>query len=678
MWKVTVDKDKENLFEQPSEADPQVYDDDAEPSSTPPPPPTPPAPEQRKDEPSWAKNPQLKVKIEQEAGGDIYDEEKFKPEPSKYIVAEGKARGVRRKKSSRHRPPQHVARVRESREQSTHISYRRTSRARRKRRHWTFKLAVLVLFALLAFVTYEHRFSIQMLSAPLLQRIFHLGKQKIGQRAEEKSGITAISDYNETQQAPLTLADMDCHQLMPRVGRSNNVTKLELETQFAVAECYYLRGDYADSYRVLQKNEQQLQGEPLLLYTILLLKRRDFSTATKLLQSKCNPLGQNRHFFPCLAQALQRFVQSGRITFSSVPTATESRSSYSAIAWMLLALQRGEYRISSESMIKAAISGVNSNRLVALSYVYETLMRHTYRYGSKNEVAELQEVAAQNLRDEHSAASWWVRFLARIKLAETGKRELLHVISSKENLTRMYDNLDFLTIVGIESIRLGYTEALGTLLNKLWQYQRHTWSSAAKEALRFIDQWKIRINLANDHNRSVIKNMKIYANNYGQDYFYCFFRGITMMSMIGKSGKYDAPIALISRSMSRHASWENNYAYAVALLKGSKASQLIKHMTKLTNMAVTPAQKNWLFLLKAEVKISTGKYNDAITDLRNHINSYPQSFTAHRLLTAAFMRANKHKEAGVVRKAYERLQKNVPYYNTPEGMTSPIGPFAFL
>ena len=439
-----------------------------------------------------------------------------------------------------------------------------------------------------------------------------------------------------------------------------------------------MRGDYLQSYRLLQKNEQQLRDESLLLYTILLLKRRQFRAVRGLLQGKCVRPDKSEQFFACLAQGLLHMMQLRQVSFIVEPSIMHQDNPYSAIAWLLQALRYRTYDTSSDYVMRATSAGVRSNRRVALSYVYETLMRFTYQRDSTEQLNKLRALTVQKLRNEHAAASWWVRFLTKLRVEEVKKREVLHAISSKDNFSRMYDNFDFLNIIGIESIYLGYSEALEIVINRIGQYQRRTWNAEAREAIQFLEQWKTRILVARKHHRDVIKSLKNYANNYGKDYFYCFFRGIALMNMMGKSGAYKSPTALLSHSLSLRDSWDNNYAYALALLKSGKAAPLANHMGKLTRMATTPVRKKWLFLLRAEIKISSGKHDAAIAALRGYIAKHSHSFTAHRLLVAAYMRANRRQEAIVVRKAYDRLQKRVPYYSTTEGMSYPLGPFALL
>ena len=625
----------------------------------------------------WLHTPERKV-VSGEEADDGYHEEELKIEPSKYSITDHEQGVFKRRKLPR-RHAHKVIKAQDPQSKRSHISSRRVGKKhRRKQKHWSLRITMILLPTMLSILVYQHLNIIQTLSEPLLGKIDKLVKRQRSGGDKGKSYITALSDADDAQQTPLTLAEMDCHDLIPRAKKISNMRGLEFEAQFAIAECYYLRGNYVDSYLLLHKNKQRLYDESLLLYTILLLKRRQFRAVTTLVRNKCQRVGGERSFFPCLAQALQRLVQSGDIAFNIEPGSAHRHNPYSAIAWMLLALRNRTYHVNSEHLSQAITVGKRSNRRVALSYVYETLMRYAYRYGSKESVEELLEMAMQDLHDEHAAASWWTHYIARIRLAETRKRENLHIISNKDNQARMYNNLDFLSIIGMESIRLSYSDALGTIFNRIWQYQKRTWGAAAKESLRFIDQWKIRIKLSNAHDRDAVKNMKVYANNYGQDYFYCFFRGIATMNMTGKSGKRASPTALISRSLSLHDSWETNYAYALVLMKGGKDARFAKHMHKLKSLAITPVHKNWLFLLRAEIKISTGKHDAAIADLRNYISTHTQSFAAHRLLASAYISANKRKEAGVVRMDYDRLQKSVPYYSTEEGMTSPVGPFALL
>ncbi len=565
--------------------------------------------------------------------------------------------------------------ARRSRRARSHAVHYRTKKVNSP---WFFKMSIVLLPAMLLFLSYEHRSFIDIYFYRLLDETHQLVTGKI-ERAKNKSEITAVSDIKDSTYVvqPTSLAEVSCRALRSQT-KEQNILELEFEVQFATAECHYLRGDYVGSYGLLHKNIDKLHDESLLLYTILLLKRKQFSEVTSFLKNKCQHVGGGSSFFPCLAQALLHLYKSGNITFDLVPSVAHENNSYSAIAWLLLALRDKTYTVSDSYLNKANTVGGRSNRRVALSYVYETLMRHIYLHGNRKNAEELLRLTTLELSDEHAAASWWVHFLARLKLTEKSKRLAWQTISSKSSLVHLYNNFDSLRIVGTESIRIGHSGALHAVLNKVSKNQRDTWGTSAKESMRFLERWKIRLGMANSRNRSLIKNIKKYAINYGEDYFYCFFMGVATLNRIGRSGDYTHSTKLISRSMLLHDSWETNYAYALMLLRGKQSTQLTNHMRKLERITITSAHKNWLFLLRAEIKINTGKHDAATADLRHHISNNPQSFTAHRLLVAAYQRANKHKEARVVRKAYDRLQKNIPYYNTAEGLSSPIGAFALL
>ncbi len=618
-------------------------------------------------------DPKLVFPTEEDAKN-TYHTEEFKSEPSRFSSIGNKPKLTARQAASRERSKSSAPH-----QQETHISYRRSKRHRRRKKHWAFKGAVTLLLGALLTVAYQHRASLEVLAVPWLKQLYRQAKHKI--QAGDiggKSGITVVDDSDTAKPPQLVLSEMECHGLMPRASRISNISELEFKAQFAIAECYYLRGDYLRSYQLLHKNKHQLQDESLILYTILLLKRRQFGTVRTLLQGRCAQPERSEHFFPCLAQALLRMLQFGHVSSVTEPSIMHQNNPYSAIAWLLQALYQGDYTASSNYVTLATSTGERSNRRAALSYVYETLMRFTYPRGSATQIKRLHDLAVQNLSDEHAAASWWVRFLAKLGTAKAKKREVLHALSSEDNFGKMYDNLDFLNLLGIESIYLGHDAALETVINRIWQYQKRTWHAEAEEAIQFLQQWKTRILVARKRSREVIKSLKDYASNYGKDYFYCFFLGVALMNVTGKSGTYKSPKALLARSLSLRDSWENNYAYAIVLLKSGQATPLAKHMHKLKRMSTSPVHKKWLFLLRAEIKISRGKHAAAIRGLRDYIAKHPHSFAAHRLLVAAYMRAHRPREASVVRKAYDRLQKRVPYYSTDEGMSSPTGPFALL
>lgn len=699
MWKITVEKDKKNLFEPPDEDKAQdsgddptaiAYTNDSEGRTR----------IISKEEthqqpegvgteanslPKWLSTPELAFPTEEQIK-DSYHNEELKSEPSKYtpiatnnqdiVQRETKVRLGEKEEEERGKPLARPVR----RRSKGHIAYRRSKKHRRKkkRENWAFRVAVVFLLIILFALLYEQRISLKGLAESLLEQFREYSSSISSSSEGEKTTIIPIIvDSEEEKNAPLALSELDCYDLMPRTGKTHNLSELDIKTKFAIAECHYLRGNYRYSYQLLQKKEQQLQDESLLLYTILLLKRRKFSAVRAFLQGKCVQPENSQQFFPCLAQSLSHTIQFGYSSSIAQPSAVHQDNSYSAIFWMLQALSES-YDINSDYMAKTTLVGERSNRRVALSYVYETLVRFYYHHGSVKQLKQLRTLATQKLRNEHITSSWWVRFITKLKTTEIKKREVLNAVSSKDNYSKMYDNLDFLSIIGMESIYVGYSKSLDNVINKILQYQKRNWKYESKESIKFLEQWQIRILLSRKSYRIMMKKLKNYAYNYGKDYFYYFFRGVALIGMMGKGGEYKIPIALFSHSISLRDRWENNYGYALSLLKSRKATLLANHMHKLERMASTPVRKKWLFLLRAEIKISTGKHDVAITDLRDYIAKHPRSFKAHRLLVAAYMRANRQQEAIVVRKAYDRLQKHTPFYSTEESRNSPLGPFALL
>ena len=615
--------------------------------------------------PQCLHDPKLSFPTEEETHASYHTEE-FKPEPSKFSELGRRTNPTRRSNQQAGARKQHLAP-----RQTTHVA------SRRNKRHRYLELALLLFSAVLLVVAYQHRSSLETIVDPWLQQLFQHVKAQVGDGEDGGvSGITEISDDRGVNKPPqLALSEMECHDLMPRVEKAIDVAGLEFEAQFAIAECYYLRGDYFQSYRLLQKNEQQLRDGSLLLYTILLLKRRQFSAVRALLRGKCVAPDQHQQFFPCLAQALLHWQQSGQLSFSTKPSSVHENNPYSAVAWLLQALHHRTYDLSSKYIAQATSAGERGKRRAALSYVYETLIRFTYLHGSVAQLKKLHALAVYKLQDEHTAAHWWVSLVAKLGTAKVKKKEVLYVLSSKDNFARMYDNFDFLNIIGVESIYFGYSVLWETVIKRIQRYQKRVWKAEAREAVQLLQQWRTRILVARKRTREVIKNLKAYANSYGKDYFYCSFLGMALMNMPGKSGAQTST-TLLAHSLSLRDSWDNNYAYALALLKNDRIAQLTSHMRKLKQLAITPVHKKWLFLLRAEIKISRGRHNVAINDLRGYIAKHPHSFVAHRLLVTAYMRANRPREAVVVRKAYDRLQKRVPYYSTEEGLSSPIGALA--
>lgn len=624
--------------------------------------------------PEWLHNPKLDFPTEEEIA-DTYHTEEYEPEPSKFHKVNRGAETTPIGNQQVRVAEEHLAQPR-----TTHVSYRRDKKRRQRpkiKKRGSLELVIILLSVILLVVVYQHRVTLEVLAEPWLQKLYQHVKIQMGE-GESDSSITEISNDGEGDNpAPLALSEMRCYDLMPRALKVN-IAELEFEAQVAIAECYYLRGDYLQSYRLLQKNEQQLQDESLLLYTMLLLKRRQFSAVRALLQGKCVRPAKHQQFFPCLAQGLLSLQQSGRVSLTVEPSVAPENSSYSAIAWLLQALYYRTYDVSSDYITQATSVGERSNRRVALSYVYETLIRFTYQHGSAEQLNRIRALAVHKLHDEHAAAHWWVRFVARLGTAEVKKKEVLYVLSSKDNFARMYDNLDFLNIIGTESIYFGYSALWETVIKRMQHYQKRTWKTEARATIQFLQQWRTRILVARDHRREVIKSLKSYVNNYGKDYFYCFFLGIALMNTPRNNATYRSSTALLARSLSLRDSWDNNYAYALALLKSGRSAPLTGHMHKLEQLAITPVHKKWLFLLRAEIKISRGRHDAAIRDLRGYIAKHPHSFVAHRLLLATYMRANRPREAVVVRKAYDRLQNRVPYYSTEEGLNSPIGALALL
>ena len=219
-----MEKDKENLFESPIEGKASEQDDDATAIAS-----------SNNDEgeasgesvassvPEWLHVPKLTMPTDEE-GKDTYYTEEFKSEPSKYSAVATKKPGTTpRQPEGRVRrtvPSTTIARTR--RQQETHISYRRDKKRRRRlKKHWAFKVAIIFLPVILMIFAYKHRASLGALVDPLLLQLYKYakyGKLQTGNEGD-KSGITSVSDDGDADEPPqLLLHEMECHDLMPRVG----------------------------------------------------------------------------------------------------------------------------------------------------------------------------------------------------------------------------------------------------------------------------------------------------------------------------------------------------------------------------------------------------------------------------------------------------------------------------
>lgn len=489
-----------------------------------------------------------------------------------------------------------------------------------------------------------------------------------------------ITDVKVATPLPLALSEMDCHRLLVKIEKLDTA-RLDFSNQFVVAECFYLKGELDKSFKILERNKTQLSQESLLLYVMLLLKRRHFNTVRDLLHSKCYAYSKTKEsFFPCLGKSLYQLVSGSRSTFKLMLPSAYASHPYTAIAWLIQALRKGEYDLEHEAVARAIMIGRGTRRPVALAYAYESLMEAAFAHGTDGQVARIDNKARLDLHEEYPNSLWWMSFLARLKLEDGGgrKKMMLRFLTNTEEFSRIYNNLGVLNITGRESLKMGYSGTLAPVISRARKYHNVTYRSAAKEALQFLDGWIIRVRVAENRYRDAMKKLKLYAKYYHKDHFYYFYRGVAALKVLrGKKANNLASNNFL-RSISQRSSWEGQYAYAMSLLRAGNKTKFAYHLQKLEKMTVSGVHKRWLFLLKKEVDIERGDFRKAIVGLHKYIEDNPDSFKAHELLISAYTRSEQLQKAAEVRRAHDELQRSIPYHSTVEGSTSPLGPLALF
>ena len=550
-------------------------------------------------------------------------------------------------------------------------------------------VVIVCLLLLFGFLVYKYRYLLP------IDAIVARSKEIPKIWAEAKQDVERLDIIDDTparlgsdrsdanSQIPLALRDMECHSLMPKIKRTPADT-FPIADQLAIAECFYLVGDYTNSLKILNKNISRLNRGSLLLYTILLTKRRQYRQVADLLHDRCYVANKNS-FFACLGKSLQQLHAHGSTKFVMRLERKNSSHPYSALYWLIQATRSNNLNLNSEHIRKAIRLGQRATRPVALSYVYERVASWYFHHSP----AQLERVAKQvsrDLRGEHPNSYWWAQTLAGFTKQRKRKFVGLSFLSNFSSYAKMYNDFDFFNLIAGESLKLGYSEALTNVIRKIQKYQAKTYRQSTSGALQLLTAWKIRVMLAENRYSNVLKTLRVYGKNYGRDYFYHFYYGVALMRRVGSHRANVRANRHFSHSIKKKNSWEAAYGYTTSLLAlvqfaksgNSAVNRFTKHLQKLERLATGKTRRDWLFFLKARAKIVRGETTTTIKELLNYAEKHPRSFVVYELLLSAYSRNGQHRQASDIRRVYDKLQRSVPYYSTNEGISAPLGAFAFL
>lgn len=492
------------------------------------------------------------------------------------------------------------------------------------------------------------------------------------------------SDRSDTNsQLPLALREMECHSLMQKIkqGLSKN---LSFADQVAIAECLYLVGDYANSFRMLDQDTSRLKRGSLLLYAILLIKRRQYQQVANILHDRCY-VASNNSFFACLGKSLQQLQANGSTKFVMRLEKKHASNPYSALYWLVQAMRINNLRLNSRYIRKAIRVGQRATRPVALAYVYERVANWHF-YHEPTRLKQIAKQAGRDLRGEHPNSYWWAQTLAGFADQKKRKFAGMSFLSNFSSYAKLYNDLEFFDLIAGESIKLGYSEALANTIRKIQKYQAKTYRRSTSGALQMLTAWRVRVMLAENRYTDVLKILRVYKKNYGKDYFYHFYYGVALMKRVSNHDANVRASRHFSHSIKKKNSWEAAYGYTTSLLArvqlskttNSVVDRFDQHLKKLELLATGKNRRDWLFFLKARAKIVRGETTETIKELLDYAQKHPRSFAVYELLLSAYSRSGQHRQVSDIRRVYDKLQRRVPYYSTIEGASAPLGAFAFL
>ena len=487
---------------------------------------------------------------------------------------------------------------------------------------------------------------------------------------------TEPKDSNAVENPKASWANIECYKLDLDLNEQN-ISQLSFARKMVLAECNYLSGNLHNSYKILHNNKSKLKGEALLFYTILLLKRKEFTEVNEFLRGKCSISPKNSNgFFACLAKSLYQLEHIGKSSVALQVDYKRFNNPYASIYWLTKFLQAKHSSLKSDFARKAIVLASFSKRPVALSYIYETVGRQVFFKGDE-EIKKVAQEARDKLSSQHDYSFWWVKFLASLKSRKKSANQLSYFISNYSVFVRLFSNLDFLHILGISSMKANQGFGLYIIIAKAIKYHRTKYKSMTG-ALKYLDMWKIRISISENRYRDAARILKSYQRLHQQDYFYHFYHGLVLIKYIKRQSAYDSAYRHFSQSLALRDSWEANYALAIVVMRRKNKEKYDNILAKLNSKTKTDWQKRWVFFLASEHKIYNGKSSEAIVDLLKYIEKNIYSFRAYELLITAYTRTADLQKASATRRILDRLLKNVPYYKTQEGVSSPMGAFALL
>ena len=256
---------------------------------------------------------------------------------------------------------------------------------------------------------------------------------------------------------------------------------------------------------------------------------------------------------------------------------------------------------------------------------------------------------------------------AKIKLSmfeeltqATDKRRTLKKLLTREDITyRARSDMDLIDILGPESIRYGLETDYLRLLNRT----RKLFSErlgAGSAALKRISLWEIRALFAQKQYDATLHALGQHEADFGQNRITRHFMGLLDLQSDSSAESARMAVEHFQEALRIKGSWESRYALGVALIRGKRADTVPALIRDLENALLTPEERFWTDMLKAEWYIAVEKYVNAIKLLQDWIKKAPDYATPRELLVDVLIKMGNKTGAEEQQRTIDDLRRRQP------------------
>lgn len=421
-------------------------------------------------------------------------------------------------------------------------------------------------------------------------------------------------------------------------------------------------------------------GEALTLEVFALLRMGKISDADALLTNRCQVW---KATYGCVAKfsvlVSKGLTNAANTAYSKIKPEISEQSprlqSLFFLAAARLASASGE-RGGALSLFDSAIEIAPTSRPALLLRIIEEKMLFMIKIGQFDRLASIAQRSEASFENENPQVLWKIQLLGELSDSKRARQSLLNFLSKESYVYRMRIDSQFISGIGPISIQYGMGDRYLRLVRSAYRYQQSLYKISPLQHIP-LKIWEVRTLISFEQFEQALPVIQEVLTLDPKNALAHHLRGICLLNL-SSHGKYQQLAAeAFQNAVSASQSWESQFGLGIAQLRNSKIREAFEAIELINRHSLTPQQKYWTTLLMAEYNLTTNRERQAIPLLQEILVASPDSYQGLKLLAQVFEKMGKKKESLQTQEKLDKLQTKVNYLNTPEGISSPLGPLSF-